>query len=148
MIQRIQSIFLFASLCFLAPMFFVTVADLAHLSGEVYAFNLTGFFQTTQTVNRQYSLMLFGVLICVVNLVAIFLYRNRSLQMRLCVYNIIFIAGLLGVMLFILLGVKQIETVSYHLPVVFPVISIILHYLAYRGIRKDELMVRALSRLR
>jgi hypothetical protein len=45
-------------------------------------------------------------------------------------------------------NLPNLETVSYRLPIVFPVISAILHYLAFRGIRKDELMVQALSRLR
>ncbi len=153
MIQRIQSFFLLASLCFLIPMFFFPMAGLISDGGTVYLFNLTGFYQTgidgtQQTVSNQYSIMAFGILICALNLIAIFMYKRRILQIRLCIYNIILLVGLFGILLFVIYGVKDIASISYRLPITFPIISIILHYLAFRGIRKDELMVQALSRLR
>ncbi len=152
MIQRIQSIFLFASLCFLIPMFFVPVAELIYETGEILTFNLTGFYQVEAGVitpiSSQYSIMAFGILICALNLITIFMYKRRVLQLRLCVYNILLLVGLIGVMLYLLYNVQGIHSVSFRLPAVFPIISIILHYLAFRGIRKDELMVQALSRLR
>jgi len=134
------------------PIFFAPVANLVYESGEILTFNLTGFYLTeagtTTCVSNQYSLMIFGILICALNLIIIFLYRNRVLQLRLCVYNIIFLAGLTGVVLFVLYSMTNVRSVSFSLPAVFPVVSIILHCLAFRGIRKDELMVLALSRLR
>jgi len=152
MIQRIQSIFLFASLCFLAPMFFAPIAELVHETGEILAFNLLGFYQieagTTLFISKQYSIMVFGILICGLNLIIIFMYKSRVLQLRLCIYNILLLAGWMGVMIFVVYSVQNIDSISFRLPAVFPVISIILHYLAFRGIRKDELMVQALSRLR
>ena len=152
MIQRIQSIFLFVSLCFLTPMFFAPVAKLVYETGEILVFNLTGFYLTeagtTSCLSTQYSLMIFGILICALNLIIIFLYRNRVLQLRLCIYNILLLIGLAGVGLFTLYSIPNVGSVSFSMPAVFPVISIILHYLAFRGIRKDELMVLALNRLR
>jgi hypothetical protein len=133
-------------------MFFAPVANLVYETGEIFTFNLAGFFQTvagtTTCISKQYSLMVFGILICAMNLIAIFMFKIRVLQIRLCIYNMLFLAGLMGVVLFVLYTVQNVSTVSFRLPAVFPVISIILHYLAFRGIRKDELMVQALSRLR
>ena len=152
MIQRIQSIFLFVSLCFVTPMFFAPVAKLVYETGEILTFNLTGFYLseagTTTCISNQYSLMLFGILICALNLIIIFLYRKRMIQLRLCIYNILLLIGLAGVMLFVLYSLQGVRSVSFSMPAVFPVVSIILHYLAFRGIRKDELMVQSLSRLR
>ena len=152
MIQRIQSIFLFAALCFLVPMFFVPVAELLYETGEILSFNLTGFYYTelgtTTDISSQYSIMAFGILVCALNLITIFMYKRRVLQLRLCIYNIILLIGLSGVVLFVLYSVPNVSSISFRLPVVFPPIAIILHYLAFRGIRKDELMVQALSRLR
>ena len=149
MIQRIQSIFLFASLCFLVPMFFVPVAALVHETGEILTFNFTGFYQTGAGITtHEYSIMAFGILICALNLIIILMYRHRITQIRLCIYNIILLIGLSGVVLFVLYNIQNIQTISFGLPAVFPVVSVILHYLAFRGIRKDELMVQALSRLR
>ena len=152
MIQRIQSIFLFVSLCFVIPIFFAPVAELVYNTGEILSFNLSGFYMTeagTATcINVPYSLMIFGILICALNLIIIFLYRHRVLQLRLCVYNILLLIGLMAVVLFTLYSLQNVRSVSFSLPAVFPVVSIILHYLAFRGIRKDEMMVQALSRLR
>ena len=152
MIQRIQSIFLFASLCFVVPMFFVPVAELLHETGEILAFNLAGFYQTeagtTVLISKQYSITVLGILICALNLIAIFMYKSRVLQLRLCIYNILFLIGLTGIMLFVAYNVQNIDSVSFRLPAVFPIVSAILHYLAFRGIRKDEMMVQALSRFR
>ena len=152
MIQRIQSIFLFASLCFLVPLFFVPIAELIYESGEILSFNLTGFYVTeagvTTYISNQYSIMLFGIFICALNLIIIFLYKHRVLQLRFCIYNILLLIGLTGVGLFVLFSVQKVQSMVFCLPAFFPVIAIILHYLAFRGIRKDELMVMALSRLR
>jgi len=149
MIQRIQSIFLFASLCFFVPMFFVPVAELVYETGDILAFNFTGFYLTeagaTAYISRQYSIMIFSVLICALNLIIIVLYKHRVLQLRLCIYNMLFLAGLTGVSLFVLYSLENVHSIIFNLPAVFPVISIILHYLAFRGIRKDEMMVQALS---
>jgi len=152
MIQRIQSVFLFVSLCFMIPMLFAPVANLVYETGDILTFNLSGFYITeagaTTCISNQYSLMIFGIIICVLNLITIFLYRRRVLQLRLCVYNILLLIGLVGVMLFTLYSLQDIRSISYCLPAVFPIICIILHFLAFRGIRKDELMVQSLSRLR
>ena len=152
MIQRIQSIFLLASFCFLVPMFFAPVAELLYPTGEILVFNMTGFYQTdagaTVMISNQYSIAAFGMLICALNLIAIFMYRRRVLQLRLCIYNMLMLAGLTGVIFFVTGNVQNVHSVSFRLPIVFPVVAIILHYLAFRGIRKDELMVQALSRIR
>jgi uncharacterized membrane protein len=133
-------------------MFFVPVAELIYETGEVLTFNLTGFYRveagTATPISSQYSIMAFGILICALNLITVFMYKRRVLQLRLCVYNILLLVGLIGVTLFVLYNVQNVGSVSFRLPSVFPIISIILHYLAFRGIRKDELMVQALSRLR
>ena len=148
MIQRIQSIFLFVSLCFTAPLLFVPIAELVYETGEIITFNLAGFSQNGVLTGKDWSMMLFGILIIALNLIIIFMYKSRVLQLRLCIYNIIFLAGLMGIMFFVLYTIQDIHSVSFSMPAVFPVVSIILHYLAFRGIRKDELMVQALSRLR
>jgi len=149
MIQRIQSVFLFASLCFLVPLFFAPIAILFHKTGEIISFNLLGFYLSEAGLfTQEYPMMIFGILICALNLIIIFMYRHRTTQIRLCIYNMILLIGFSGVVLFVLYSLSDIQTISFNLPAVFPVVSVILHYLAFRGIRKDELMVQALSRLR
>ena len=151
MIQRIQSLFLLASLCFLVPLFFVPIADLLYDTGEMFTFNFSGFclVEAGQTsCKNEFSIMASAILICALNLVTIFMYKNRLLQIRLCIYNILLLFGLTGVSFFVLYNIPNAEPAAFRLPVVFPVVSVILHYLAFRAIRRDHFMVEALSRLR
>ena len=37
---------------------------------------------------------------------------------------------------------------AFDISIIFPVVSIVFTFLAYRGIRKDELLVRSYERLR
>ena len=150
MIQRIQSIFLFASLCVIASMLCFPVAHLDYQEGEILAFNYLGFYstETGAYVIYEYSLMVFAILICVLNFVTIFLYGIRRIQLRLCIYSILLILGLSGVTFFVLYSLSGEPLIEYKMPIVFPFVAAILQYLAFRGIRKDEIMVQALSRLR
>ncbi len=81
----------------------------------------------------------------------IWLYRKRKLQIRICVYSIILAFGLIGmVYYYFVMGFRQLVEPVYALrfPLVLPAIFIILIYLAFRGIRKDEILVRSLDRIR
>jgi peptidoglycan/LPS O-acetylase OafA/YrhL len=134
-------------------MFFVPLAEWNY-GDQCVLLDLTGYRMSSPGENLRvrydYSLLAFAMLIGALNLVTIFMYKRRVLQMRLCVYNILLLAGITGVILFTLHGIiKEVESLPrYCLPLVFPVVAAILHYLAFRGIRKDELMVQAMSRLR
>ena len=152
MIQRIQSVFLFASLCLLIPMFFVPIAELVYDTGEILAFDFTGFYIAeagiTTRISNQISITAFAILICALNFIIIIMYKRRLLQIRLCIYNILLLLGLSGVILFVMYNIPNVQSVAFRLSVVFPVISVILHYLAFRAIRRDHYMVEALNRLR
>jgi glucose-6-phosphate-specific signal transduction histidine kinase len=80
----------------------------------------------------------------------IFLYKKRKLQIRLC-YALLLLPVLLYVIYFIF--DRQFLPLSEFfqqtpLTFVFPFIAVILIYLAIRGIKKDEKLVRSLDRLR
>jgi len=133
-------------------MFFVPVAELVYETGEIFSFDLRGFYKTEAGEiirdKDEFSLLAFGILICALNLLIIFLYKRRLLQLRLCIYNILLLLGMTGVIFFTVYNVKFDPSVSFRLPIVFPIVVVILHYLAFRGIRKDELLVKAPNRLR
>ena len=87
-------------------------------------------------------------------LVNIFLYRKRTLQIRLCIVEIVL---LLGVQIFVVyyiyhatsaFGELESSSASYTLADVIPLVSIVLMWLASRGIMKDEYIVRSLDRIR
>ena len=83
-------------------------------------------------------------------LITIFLYKNRKLQIKICIVNIIFLLLTYAEVLFGAyqkIGNWEIFRVNC-IGAVLPLISIILILLAIRAIKKDENLVKAADRLR
>lgn len=155
MIQRIQSLYLLlttlVSLLFLNGSFF----SLINKSGAVFNFNFTGIYmnsgeQVSALINSHLVLTALIILIPLVSLFAIFLFRNRKVQINS-------VKGLIG------LELVLIVTLAYHVYKIISVydalitfglkmaiapIILILSILAYRGIRKDDDLVHSYDRLR
>lgn len=81
----------------------------------------------------------------ILSTIIIFLFKNRKQQMWLCVLGIL-ISGLL-IFLYIMQMNKLIKPVPA-LTAVLPVIMLIGYFMAFRGIRKDEKLVKSLDKLR
>lgn len=90
------------------------------------------------------------VVIVLLLLIAIFSYKNRILQMRLSVFCILLMIGSIGLIYFYALhGKGKIGGEIFYLyPVIFPVVSVILAFLAFKGVKKDEELVRSYDRIR
>lgn len=87
-----------------------------------------------------------------VALAAIFIFRNRPLQARLAGG-----AQIATLLLIVLIGVSIYQAMdkmpesgvySFQIGIAFPVLSLILLWMATRGIRADEKLVRSSDRLR
>lgn len=90
------------------------------------------------------------VLVATFTLLNIFLYEKRTLQMRTLLYCMIVLIGYYVVDGIFVWRLCQENGFGVR-PTVFaslPLISLILDYLAFRAIRKDENLVRSLDRLR
>lgn len=86
------------------------------------------------------------LLAAVLSLVTIFMYSRRKLQAQMCLLSI-----LLLVLWYVVLAVLPQRTGGImHLewPAVLPAISIILTFMARKGILADEKLVRSLDRIR
>ena len=83
-------------------------------------------------------------------LVNIFLFRRRALQMRLCTFCIILLVGWYAALVAFayILGDGLVGEFRPQLWAAIPAINAILLYLAFRGILRDEMLVRSLDRLR
>jgi hypothetical protein len=154
MLQRIQSLYLFVALILIGVCFFLPVADISFPKGDLYSFNLNGYYlikgSSSGIVENVNSLLFVGLLICSLILTTIFIYKSRPLQIRLCVYIIILSLGLSFLFFFVLyrLHSQYQAHILYHIASVLPVISAILGYLALRAIKKDDDMVKSYDRLR
>lgn len=90
------------------------------------------------------------LLTAVSSFAAIFLFKRRMLQVRLTVFGGLLLLGYYVVLaVFVYLFKSQLSaefTVNW--TTAFPAVALILENLAFRGIMKDELIVRSLDRLR
>lgn len=150
MIQRIQTLFLLAAvvvqILFLSFPIAHFVVDSVNL--EFYAI---GFKSNGEVMAKTLPLFILSLAILFLTVVDIFLYKKRILQIRICMYTILLNIGLAGMMFLNISNFMKVNTVtanSFGAFLVAPAVSIILLFLAFRGIRKDELLLKAYDRLR
>ena len=77
--------------------------------------------------------------------VTIFLYKDRKLQIKLCLLGLL----VSGVTLFLyIMGMKKMLSSTPALWAILPLAVIIGYFMAFRKIRKDEKLVKSLDKLR
>lgn len=153
MIQRIQTIYLLFATILISLMHLFPIANILSGSGEIIVFRSFGFFSETGSESLLPSLpfLLLISIIILLYLIAIFLYRNRNLQARICRLNILLLVGLLGLMAFYIIHVyRQMDAtgMTTKISAIFPLIAVVLTWLALRGIIKDEILVRSAEKIR
>ncbi|KYP15841.1 DUF4293 domain-containing protein [Flavihumibacter sp. CACIAM 22H1] len=141
MIQRIQTIWLaLAAICGFAmariPLFAATLQD-----GTVRHYLATE------------SLLSFALAIgiAVLSAVAIFLYKNRPTQFKLAVSGALLSAVVIGLQVYSVEGFKTTQNMvqgTYSWGGLLPIAMLIFLFLAARGIRRDEKLIKSLDRLR
>ena len=153
MLQRIQTVYLLVVVSLTVTMLFLPLAVL-QLGDQLFTFDATGvttMAEQPELIYPTWGLFVLGVIISLLAFLIIFLFKNRILQIRLCVFNSILMLGFYGLFAFFYWSVKgQMESVSmsFKFALSFPLISLILNYLAIRNIGADEALVRSLDRLR
>ncbi|MGL5228653.1 MAG: DUF4293 domain-containing protein [Bacteroidales bacterium] len=152
MIQRIQTLYLIVVTVLAAIMNFVTLSSFK--SGEtLFQLDSFGLFTTTNPQELVYgTFALFAILaaISILSALTIFLYKKRILQIRICLFNILLALGFYAAYAAYTYVIKENFTaeVFFKLPLVFPLIGIVLDWLAIRAIGADEALIRSLDRLR
>ncbi len=151
MIQRIQSVYwlvitILLVVTMLSPIGFFTE------TGEAFDSVLKPLGLTMANGGYESTWGLFAILLlnAVVAFATIFLFRNRMLQVRMCVFS-----GLLQIGYYVAAGVfvymLQSDLGAGFRPgwaLALPFVCIVLNYLAFRATYADEVMVRASERLR
>ena len=148
MIQRIQTIYLLlitgvliAAMCL--PLGIAYEQDgLAHIFKPL-GLTLGNEFQST------WGLFCILRLAAIVDFATIFLFKNRMLQIRMCIFSSCLLVGFYLAFIafyFILKGDIYLFRINWAL--CLPFIAIILNYLSVRAIGSDEAKVQSLNRLR
>ena len=125
--QRIQTLYLFLATGLVVSLFFCTKAgDIPFTEYWPYLVLLivTGFLQV----------------------MALTTYKHRVFQMRTAVLSAIILIGLQGWLVYDFISTHN--NPVFHISAVFPIVAVILDFLAARSILADELLVRSADRLR
>ncbi|HMQ08938.1 MAG TPA: DUF4293 domain-containing protein [Saprospiraceae bacterium] len=145
MIQRLQTLFYFLSASTLAALFFLPFAESAS--------PIEGYFNDQLfSVSDHPILVTLTAMGILGGLIAVFLYKNRTLQLRLG-YLIITISVLIPCLSVWLLYSEETAfngtvEIRDRLGMFLPVITIVLAVLANRFVKKDEQLIQSMDRLR
>ena len=147
MIQRIQSVYLLIVTGLLIAALCLPVGSFVDPAG-VHVFKP---LRIVMEGGYQYTWGLFCILLlaALIAFASIFLFKNRMLQIRMTIFNSLLLLGY-----YISLGAfywalkDNFAAFDMHFAICFPLVGIILNYLAIRAIGRDEVMVRAADRLR
>ncbi len=154
MIQRIQTLYLFLAAVAIGMVFAFPLAELLVNNQNLFIFRYRGLYEIIENKEilsvPSYPLAILFAISLFITIITIFLFKNRNWQMRLSIINILLLLASPGVIYFyIAVAFKNFDAdVKYSLFALMPIISAILTYMAYRGIRKDELLVMSMDRIR
>ncbi|TKC07204.1 DUF4293 domain-containing protein [Pedobacter frigoris] len=154
MIQRIQSIWLLLAALTLICLFFTPIMS-KNVDTTEYRLYIDGYHQSTKIVDgtqlngTQIGAMTVNGIAILVCLISIFQFKNRPMQKRLIMINMILIivaAALSALNASLLPG--GMNGASVHIGSSLFVLALIFCMLSIRGIRKDEQLLRSADRLR
>lgn len=77
--------------------------------------------------------------------VTIFMFKDRKMQMRLCLLGLLVSAG---IFVLYILEMNKLVTSTPALWAIVPLIPPVCYFLAFKGIRTDEKLVKSLDKLR
>ena len=158
MIQRIQTLYLFLAAVVMSLTLFLplgTIAPKDYPEMTLKAYTIENWPAAELGTDLQIYLICLCCLLALptlMSLVIIFLYKNRLLQIRLCVSEIVLLVGALafiGIYCYRLCEIIPMDAVfTIGFTSLMPVFAIVFVVFAIRGIAKDEALVRSLDRIR
>ena len=139
MLQRMQSIWLlFAAICA-----FLTI-KLSFYSGNIEMGGQAASFQYLTAGFNIWILIITIALVCIAT-IDIFLYKNRKLQGRLAILGFLF--SLLNIFLYFK-QTRKFSIGNYDLTAILAIVIPVFFFLAFRGIYRDQKLIKSLERLR
>ena len=153
MLQRIQTVYLLLIVVLTITTLFLPLAVL-QAGNDLFSFDASGvstLMGEPELIYPTWGLFALTAIIAIVALVTIFLFKRRILQIRLCVFNALLMLGFYGFFAYLAYNFTSSfaeMSLQVKFGLAFPLINLILDYLAIRNIGADEALVRSLDRLR
>jgi cytochrome bd-type quinol oxidase subunit 2 len=141
MIQRIQSLWLII----------VALCAFATYTLTLYVGKLADGTERRFLLADDFLLVIIIIALGILALICLFLYKNRKLQFKLSITGMLFSIGFLFLEYIKVEGFKKdnlIQTGSYQIGALLPIVMVIFFFLAARGIYRDERLVKSMDRLR
>jgi hypothetical protein len=152
MIQRRQSlylliVFVLTVLLFTGPLAFISLEE-----GGIYFKHHGAFDMQGEKLNvSSWPVTVMIAISALLSFLTIFSYMNRSRQIRLTIFLMIFNLGMIGMAYYyvhhIMHNFGGIQFL-FKWRIVLPPIMLVLQFLAFKGIQKDELLIKAADRIR
>ena len=131
MIQRIQSIYLL-----------VAAISMSLISFKVTVYTLNETLFMAQDDTKMFILTIIGAIF---SLLGLFMFKNRKFQMKLIRLTVL-IQMIIGIRIFMLFNKFEVVlNYSFLFLMTFTLIALIM---AYRGVKKDDDLVRSVDRIR
>ena len=131
MIQRIQSIYLLGA-----------AISMTLISFKVPVYNLNETLFMAQDDTKMFVLTIVGAIF---SLLGLFMFKNRKFQMKLIRFTVL-IQMIIGIRIFMLFN--KFEVVLNNPFLFLLVFTLIALIMAYRGVKKDDDLVRSVDRIR
>jgi hypothetical protein len=154
MIQRIQSLYISVVVMLSTLMLYGSIVTFVGTGGAEYEIRYNGLYEMSGGAGEKTEPLLpLTILLLVVpalSFVTLLLFKRRKLQLRTSVFSLILLLGTVVMLAYYIFYIitKYDARVIFSIKIIFPVVSAILMYLAFRGILKDELLVRSYDRIR
>ena len=156
MIQRIQTIFLVLVVILGIVSSFLPILGFSGYEADfIMNHYKTIAVEDATIISKNMGVGVLQGIVLLVAIATIFLYKKRSLQMKLGKLNLLLITAQITAIVLYSDVVKEaigpnVEDVlvSFKIGAIIPVLSLILTYLAIRFIKKDDALVRSADRLR
>ena len=102
-----------------------------------------------EVVERLWIMSIIAGLIPLISLITINLYKHRTAQIRISIFNMLLMLGYYAIYFFFYyyIGMKYNVSPTFAWPVILPLVNIVLTWLSIRSIAKDEALVPSLTRL-
>jgi glucan phosphoethanolaminetransferase (alkaline phosphatase superfamily) len=155
MIQRIQSLYLFIISLLSSVLFSGSILTFISSSGAIIKITFINIVKSTEAngielIGKLLPLSVILILIPILSLITIFIFRKRNIQLRLALFLIILCILLVIALIHgsVIAISKQNASLVPGFKMIVPIANLILSFLAYLGIRKDDQLVKSYDRLR
>lgn len=150
MIQRIQSLYLL--LTTLLPVLFLNggIISLTDSADAEIKVRFSGIYKSSELIGTDWPVTLAIIIIAIFSVIIIGLYKKRDLQLKLSKTLVSLTLGLIIGLAFYAysLSLKYNAEIKPVYTMAVPVLQLLFAYLAYRGIKKDDDLVKSYDRLR